>query len=458
MMASAQSITLGSCTTRDGGEYNGEMAQGKPNGKGKTVWKNGNWYEGDYVKGKRQGQGTYVFSDGERYEGQWVEDHQHGQGTYWFLNNNRYEGLWYTDYQHGQGVMYYYNGDVYDGIWYQDKRQGQGRYTFASGSYYQGEWQDDMKNGKGLFSWSDGSSYDGEWLNNKKHGKGTYKYATGDVYLGDWADDLPDGRGIYRFQNGDIYEGDYKQGERTGNGIINYQLASGNPDQYKLSFSDSAFVDTNWQSITTAGQIVIDVPAGVEAGTYDVTIVFGDSRFPQLVSTPVTVSFNVNLPETYTMPLFSDVIALVDTCHCFTDIHWFHRANSTDTWTEILEAQGQYYYQEEGGLTGEYYVRASMNGLSVFTCPQTDVTTLIADEQAPETTVSAYPNPATDRVTLRIEGSVARMHTLRVMNVMGLSIENRVFEGNETSIDLRGLHAGNYVVSVDGIVVRVIKK
>ena len=50
-MATAQGITLGSCTTRDGGEYNGEMAQGKPNGKGKTTWKNGNWYEGEYVKG-----------------------------------------------------------------------------------------------------------------------------------------------------------------------------------------------------------------------------------------------------------------------------------------------------------------------------------------------------------------------------------------------------------------------
>lgn len=244
----------------------------------------------------------------------------------------------------------------------------------------------------------------------------------------------------------------------TGNGIINYQLTSGSPDQYKLSFSDSAFTDTNWQSITTAGQIVIDVPAGVEAGTYNVTIVFGDSRFPQLASNPVTVSFNVNLPETYTMPLFSDVIALVDTCHCFTDIHWFHRANSTDTWTEILEAQGQYYYQEEGGLTGEYYVRASMNGLSVFTCPQTDVTTLIVEDPAPEATVSAYPNPATDQVTLRIDGSAARIHTLRVMSVMGLNVESRTFEGDETRIDLRGLQAGNYVVSIDGIVVRVIKK
>ena len=61
-------------------------------------------------------------------------------------------------------------------------------------------------------------------------------------------------------------------------------------------------------------------------------------------------------------------------------------------------------------------------------------------------------------MTLRVNGSAARTHTLRVMSVMGLTIENRVFEGNETKVNMRGLQAGNYVVSVDGIVVRVIKK
>ena len=54
MAAGAQKITLGSTTTKDGGEYNGEMSAGKPHGKGKTTYKNGNTYEGEYDKGKRQ--------------------------------------------------------------------------------------------------------------------------------------------------------------------------------------------------------------------------------------------------------------------------------------------------------------------------------------------------------------------------------------------------------------------
>ena len=51
----AQKISLGSCVTRDGGQYKGEMVGNKPNGKGTTVFKNGDTYEGSYVKGKRNG-------------------------------------------------------------------------------------------------------------------------------------------------------------------------------------------------------------------------------------------------------------------------------------------------------------------------------------------------------------------------------------------------------------------
>ena len=35
-VAMAQKVTLGACTTKDGGEYKGEMQSGKPHGKGIT--------------------------------------------------------------------------------------------------------------------------------------------------------------------------------------------------------------------------------------------------------------------------------------------------------------------------------------------------------------------------------------------------------------------------------------
>ena len=76
MSTFAQKISLGSCITRDGGQYKGEMVGGKPQGKGAAVYSNGDTYEGSYQKGKREGYGVYTFSDGEKYEGQWMQDQQ----------------------------------------------------------------------------------------------------------------------------------------------------------------------------------------------------------------------------------------------------------------------------------------------------------------------------------------------------------------------------------------------
>lgn len=54
-MCEAQKITLGSCETKDGGFYQGEMVSGKPHGKGRTEYKNGDTYEGSYVKVRGKG-------------------------------------------------------------------------------------------------------------------------------------------------------------------------------------------------------------------------------------------------------------------------------------------------------------------------------------------------------------------------------------------------------------------
>ena len=58
--ATAQKISLGSCITRDGGQFKGEMVSGKPQGKGTTIYKNGDTYEGSYMKGKRETRGLHI--------------------------------------------------------------------------------------------------------------------------------------------------------------------------------------------------------------------------------------------------------------------------------------------------------------------------------------------------------------------------------------------------------------
>lgn len=257
-------------------------------------------------------------------------------------------------------------------------------------------------------------------------------------------------------QNGmDVYAYGYCSGNSYS---IRYHLSSGNPDQYKIDFADNRFTDVAWTNLPTAGangSIDIDVPVDLPTGDYSLTVTFRDSRFTWIESAPLTVTFHVNLPETYTMPLFDNVIALVDTCHCFTDIQWYHRANSSAEWQPIAGANG-YYYREANGLTGEYFVKAKMNGVETYTCPQTDVNTLINDgEQGVK--VSIWPNPTTKNVSVAVSGSNEITHTLRVINTVGVVMESRTFDGMSTSIDMSGYQRGNYMVSVDGVVVRVVR-
>lgn len=168
----------------------------------------------------------------------------------------------------------------------------------------------------------------------------------------------------------------YAYGYCTGSSYsLRYHLRSGNPDQYKIDFADIRFTDVDWTNLSVTGAegtIDIDVPVDLPTGDYTMTVSFRDSRFPWIESSPITASFHVNLPETFTKPIFDNVITIIDTCHCFSNIQWYHRANASDTWQAIPGATG-YYYQEAGSLTGEYFVRAKMNGVETYTCPQTDM-------------------------------------------------------------------------------------
>ena len=244
---------------------------------------------------------------------------------------------------------------------------------------------------------------------------------------------------------------------------MRYHLNRGNPDQYKIEFADNRFTDVNYGDYTISGPdgtIEINIPVDMPTGDYQMTVTFRDSRFDWLESNPFTVTFHVNLPETYVKPLFENTIVLVDTCNCFTDIQWYHRADASEAWQPIAGATGHYYRPEGGAkLTGEFFVKASMNGEPTYTCGQTDMETLYgADKQQPKATVKAFPNPVVNSTTVTIENSENWNHSLRVVNTVGIEMFRTTFEGNETELRMDGFVQGNYMISVDGIVVKVMKK
>ncbi|MBO4607722.1 MAG: T9SS type A sorting domain-containing protein [Prevotella sp.] len=256
-------------------------------------------------------------------------------------------------------------------------------------------------------------------------------------------------------QDGIIVDAD---GYCVGTGMIGFRLTSGSPDQYKLVFSDAVFTDVDWRFLDTPegnnGVIYFDVPGDIAMGDYNVTIYFRQHEYPTLVSNPVTVSFHINLPETYIVPLFNDVIALIDTCHCITDVQWYRRSVGETVWTLISGANGFYYYQEDGLEGWEFTVRCKFNGQETFICPQTDMQTLVSDDP---TTVTVFPNPTTGDVTIRIDNAVTIEHSIVLLNMMGVQMEQRTFSGSSVNLDLSGYQRGSYIVSVDGIVVRVIR-
>ena len=253
----------------------------------------------------------------------------------------------------------------------------------------------------------------------------------------------------------------YAYGYCDGSGYsLRYHLNSGNPDQYKIEFDDSRFTDVDWTNLVTPGKdgtIDIEIPVDIPTGDYTFTATFRDSRFDWLESAPLNVTFHVNLPETFVTPMFDNTIALVDTCNCFTDIQWYYRANSSDAWQPIEGATGHYYHAN-GKLTGEYFVKANWNGIPTYTCGQADMQTLYGADKQQKAIVKAFPNPVVNTTTVSIEHSDNWEHALRVVNLMGVEIINTTFEGDRTTIDLDGHAQGNYMISVDGIVVKVMKK
>ena len=250
----------------------------------------------------------------------------------------------------------------------------------------------------------------------------------------------------------------YAYGYCTGSSYsLRYHLRSGNPDQYKIDFADIRFTDVDWTNLSVTGAegtIDIDVPVDLPTGDYTMTVTFRDSRFPWIESSPITASFHVNLPETFTKPIFDNVITIIDTCHCFSDIQWYHRANASDTWQAIPGATG-YYYQEAGSLTGEYFVRAKMNGVETYTCPQTDMNTLVTETRQ-KVAINVWPNPTTESVNVNIS-TENPTHILRILNTVGLEMEHRTFDGESTRVDMSNYPRGSYMLSIDGIVVRVIR-
>ena len=68
------------------GTYEGQLKNGKIEGKGIYYYNNGNRYVGDFKNEKREGKGIFYWNDGNRYEGDFKNGKIEGKGIYYFNN------------------------------------------------------------------------------------------------------------------------------------------------------------------------------------------------------------------------------------------------------------------------------------------------------------------------------------------------------------------------------------
>lgn len=194
----------------DGYVYDGEIEDGKFNGKGKVTYTNGNVYEGDFKDGNFEGIGIFKFNniDGKWnvYEGEFKNNEFDGTGELKYANGYVYKGDFKNGNFDGPGKMKYEDGSLYEGEIIHGLRNGPGKMKYKSGDIYEGNFKDDQLNGKGKITENNGDIYKGEIENGLRNGKGEITYKNGNVKEGEFKDDIITGRYVifYNLNNEDV--------------------------------------------------------------------------------------------------------------------------------------------------------------------------------------------------------------------------------------------------------------
>ena len=79
---------------KDQPKYEGEIKNGKPDGRGIKLKPDGGMYFGEWKNGKKHGQGTDTSPDGNSFEGEWKNGKKNGQGKWTLPNGSQYVGEW----------------------------------------------------------------------------------------------------------------------------------------------------------------------------------------------------------------------------------------------------------------------------------------------------------------------------------------------------------------------------
>ena len=241
------------------------------------------------------------------------------------------------------------------------------------------------------------------------------------------------------------------QGENI---VLRYHLRQGEPVYYYVYFPEeqaaAGFRDTIVNPCNENDSLItFPLPAGCPAGHYTVYISLVSSA---LKIHNFTAEFTVNMPNSYLVQTFDDVIsidnsgALDGQPNRFNAYQWLHNG-------KMILGANKPYYQEIGGLTGEYSLIVNPNQEDeAMVCPKHDFVAMPASKA-----LYLLPSPVVTTTTVKLQGFDNENHTLQVYNDRGVLLLSSTFLGRQYTLDLSTLPHGTYLVTVDGVSAKTLK-
>lgn len=236
------------------------------------------------------------------------------------------------------------------------------------------------------------------------------------------------------------------QGNNVG---VRYRVAQGEPTAYNVVFSDEAlangFHNINWTARQAQDTVIyFAVPDNCPEGDYTAHVTFRNDALR--TTAPIAITFHVNIPNKYLVQVFDDVVSLDNSDLRFEDgtCKWYHNG-------EAVEGS-KLYYQEVGGLTGQYSVRVNLGTATEgYVCPK------VFTSSSQESLIHVYPSPVVSTTHIKLQGFAQGEHQLQLFNSYGALVFSTQFSGVEYLLDLSAMPQGSYMIHIDGRTAKTIK-
>ena len=209
--------------------WSGGCADGRASGAGLLIWtskgKLNTRFDGEMAEGKMNGKGILV----ERAEagtgldvvtGGFENGEMNGPIIYKSAENALFVGQFKEGLMDGHVLLVEADGSSFEGTFVNGTAQGAGKTISADGEVFDGQFQDNERHGLGSLTLADGGRYVGEFAQGAITGLGRFEDPSGDTYTGAFQNDLPDGPGVFATFEGDTYQGMFRMGELNGQVLV----------------------------------------------------------------------------------------------------------------------------------------------------------------------------------------------------------------------------------------------